>query len=162
MKKDPHVPTIHVSFVVQGRPDEQGLRIRSVSPTGIYISSRNPEAAKWYFETAVGDLLLKQKIIELAPGEALGYYSRIDWNKALEEGGATIAMQKMSRAETREVTKDASPMIMPPVASLSVSWFANASGDSFCLITDDRNMVDSWIVDAVTADLPIPKNVSLQ
>jgi len=45
--------TYKVKLLVTGLPESAGLRIRSTDPTGLYVSSRDPAAAQWYFEGTI-------------------------------------------------------------------------------------------------------------
>jgi len=146
-------PQLTVTFTVTGIPDTAGLRIRSTNPTGLYISSKNPEAAKWYFETIIFKLITSLSLLPHKEGGGLHLKEELDWDAITFLGTGELTICTMSPEETRAEVKTGTPIIMSPVEDLTVNWWKNPQKNEFCIIYDPGDNMDIWLIESVTEDL---------
>lgn len=143
-----------VKFAVEGIPDCAGLRIKTLEPKGLYVSSEDPEAAKWHFENKVVEYVGACKLLASEKGGGWTLTERIDWDAALLAGEAQVAVRTVSAAEARFVRSEGELLLAPPVQMLTVEWFQNSEGAQICIVRDEGDLIDDWIVKAVLADVP--------
>lgn len=144
---------IPVSFRVEALPDTQGCRIRTTDPKGLYLSSKNREAAHWYFECVLIKFL--QKTVLKGEGRigGLGFAHPIPWNMLNIPTTHTVDVSVLSVSEARDVIKTATPNVASPPKKLRVSWWKGPSGRLLCLIDDNEKLVDRWLMESVKRDL---------
>lgn len=142
-----------VKFSVTGIPDQAGLRIRSMEPVGLYLSSGDPAAAEWHFETLIVQLVMENKLLEWEPGGGLRLLSELNWPEIIAAGSGEAVVVTATAEEIANVKKVGNLVIMPPVQKLVVDWWEDPSGRSFCIARDKKEIVDKWFLDALEEDL---------
>lgn len=141
-----------VEFAITGLPDTSGLRIKTLSPTGVYISSKDADAAKWHFEFTTIELILKRKLLQLDLGQALAFLHSIDWDDALTNGYGEVVVRVMTVEEVLTLKQSGHPVIIPPVQKLQIEWWTDPDEQPFCIGRDDTEMIDSWLIEMVKKD----------
>ena len=147
-----------VKFSVTGLPDTAGLRIRSTDPIGLYISSRNAEAAQWYFETEIIELATIWKL--LVPGRGIGVRlleGRLDWSIFIISGTGEVVIRTMSLEETREMLRASTPTVLTPIQKLATGRYKDPNGKEFYIVHDPGDMIDEWLVRCIDEDLELER-----
>lgn len=129
-----------------GVPDTAGLRIQATNPKGVYVSSTDPEAAQWYFERCVLQLVLRRKLLDVVYGV---HAEPINWPATIHAGHGEICISTIDATTSKEVLRLGYPEILPPCKTLDVKWFSNRQGNEFCLIFDPGARVDGWLVEVL-------------
>jgi len=146
--------TLTIKLAISGIPDCSGIRIRSIDPTGLYISSQDREAAQWYFETLIIELVCARKLLVVEPGEGVMLSEQYtDWNNFLIQGEGEVIVRTISTQEVTVLKKEGTPIVIPPVQKLHIDWWKDPSGNPFCLVRDPGDAIDSWLIDTVKEDL---------
>ena len=147
-----------MKFSVTGLPDTAGLRIRSTNPIGLYISSRDAEAAQWYFETRIVELATIRKL--LVPKRGAGaclLEGRLDWSIFITSGTGEVVIRTMSLEETREMLRVSTHIVLQPVQKLVTDWWKDSNGKKFCIVHDPGDMIDEWLVRCIDEDLELER-----
>ena len=147
-----------MKFSVTGLPDTAGLRIRSTNPIGLYISSRDAEAAQWYFETKIVELATIRKLLVPKRGAGVRLLEgRLDWSIFIISGTGEVVIRTMSLEETREMLRVSTPTVLPPVQKLVTDWWKDSNGKKFCIVHDPGDMIDEWLVRCIDEDLELER-----
>lgn len=142
-----------VKFSVSGIPDSAGLRIKTTEPTGLYISSRDPAAAQWYLETMIIHLIIKRGLLKPTPGGGWSLVKKLDWPDITGAGYGEAIVCTVGRAEVQNMQRKGSPVLIPPVQKLTIDWWNNPKRELLCIVRDEGDMIDGWVVSAITDDL---------
>ncbi len=145
---------IVVPFTIEPIPDSQGLRIKTIDPWGVMVSSRDPEAAKWYFETTTQRLLTLLDDFKHR-GAGFGTHTSPDWDQALKDGSGTYAVSALTASEVRMFMSDAVP-VLRSAKELVVEHWASPDKKPFILVRDEKDAVDRWFVDCINSELAAP------
>jgi hypothetical protein len=147
------VKKLTIKFIVTGYPEASGLRIRSTEPVGLYVSSADPEAAQWWFERQVVELVAERKVLHREKGEGLAPVLEIDWNEALMSGCGKMIIRTMSVSEVMDTIREGTLDIIPPVKKLLVEWWPGRNNlQTICVVRDNKKTIDSWIVKSMKED----------
>src|SRR3989344_2932996 len=96
-----------VAFEISAIPDSSGLRIRSTSPVGIYLSSVNREAALWWFMQIILEFAIESGLLPLKQGEGLTTKKDPDWDLCIAAGTGEVTIQIVSVTDVEECLVDA-------------------------------------------------------
>jgi hypothetical protein len=87
----------------------------------------------------------------MMPGSALTQRDPNDWEKMIQGGGGDIHFSLSPPQATRELLKDATPVVVHPVPKLHANWWEGPNG--LMSIIADKEGVDEWIVETIKQDL---------
>ena len=141
-----------VKFSVSGLPDTAGLRIRSTDPTGLYISSRDAQAAQWHFETKIVEFVSRLGLLVPKQKVCLHLEESIDWNFVTISGVGEVNICALSVKKTQDIVRTASLVRFSPVQELAIEWLKNSDGNKVCFIRDPGDYIDRWIIDSFMED----------
>lgn len=144
---------LSVKFLVTGIPDTLGLRLRSTEPIGLYISSRNAEAAQWYFEKMIVEFVGVRGLLVPEQGAGLRLEEKLDWNALTVSGAGETVIRAMSVEETCKMLRVSTPVMLPPVQKLATDWWKDPNENEFCIVHDPGDMIDRWLVESIENDL---------
>ncbi len=148
---------LKIAFAISGWPESSGVRIKTTAPTGVYISSKNREAAQWHFPRVVVSFVRMLELLKPEDGGGLTY-SQVNWDKALVDGVGELEIRVTSANEMSEIMRTGTPQIIAPVEKLRIEEWNGPQGGVFFMGWDlPGDKMDKWLVESVTQDLGLPK-----
>ncbi len=140
-----------VSLQIYGIPESNGLRIRSTNPVGLYVASLDAEAAKFYFQSCILDVLIREELIEAGPGIPI-MSNEVPWDAFVNAGHGTIEFRTLSKDVPASFT--ANMVRHLPPKKLTVDRWDAADGKSYYVVRDpDDSKIDEWFLAAIKEDV---------
>ncbi len=148
----PYIYEYLVIFEVTKIPDRSGRRIRTIKPSGLYISSSNTVVAQGLFEMLVVEFICNRKLLG-KPGEVTPVtHKGIDWNEAILSGVAEIMIIASPLSEINKVGGFFSLLPADMYHDLSTTWKKDHRGNSICVVSDQSGFVDNWLSISIAND----------
>lgn len=145
--------SVTITFEVRGIPDHSGLRIKTINPPGLYVSSVEPDAAIWHLEATITELAHERKLLIVQKNEGILLSAPIDWNAAKESGSGSLTLRHVSEAEVRALMPGSERITRPPCIKLEVRWFIHPKKKIFCVVFDHTDRVDAWLLESLQFDI---------
>jgi hypothetical protein len=148
----PEIREREIPITITGWPGSAGLRIRFSSMMAFYISSADPEAAKYWCEIAAVQMAVIRRLIDLQPDEsAMLDRQPLDWNAIIMKGSGSLLVKAQSAADTDKAKQVGNRIFKHPY-DLQVDRWKSPNGPFF-MITDKGDLMDAWILESIKSDL---------
>jgi len=134
------------------------LRIKTIYPTGFYLSSANPEAAKYWFLREVVQWAMASHLFPPNPGCFIGVEEHpLDWQKLLKEGQGDVFIETHTRDETEALKKVSTREIIPSAPKMVTDRWSGPNKEQLWMVRDPGDLIDSWLLDSMKSDLGVGK-----
>ena len=144
-----------IKFQTSLRPESAGVRIRSIEPTGIYVSCADRDTATAFFEYAAMELAVERELIDRHPGQ--GIAGKLDWPGIIHgDGQGEIIVVLETQATIDETQRTGTQVFMTDRDAAVMDRWKDLDGNYFIIVRDNDELVDNWLVDELRKDLDAP------